>query len=346
VRITSGPTVAESDRGTNDLTVRWTTDVPADSTVEVAPLHPPYTRTVQQTDPVLDHTVTVRGLRAHTMHHFRVSSRAEGFRPAVSRDVVICTRASSPNLLTNPGFEAGTGASPRKPVTGWSTSGASLDMAASDGTWFWGLLPHSGQWLFEGAVNGSTADGCLYQRVAVTPGKDYTFSAWVETRMRENNTWKYDVWNNRDRLSHVRLGIDPQGGTSPTATRVQWTPRFYSHLRMSNVAKTAAAQSGYLTVFIEMKGSGGEWHLFGVDDCALTETPATPPEITVIRTQPDGDVALTVRSDVGANTTLEATEDFAEWRTLTNWLNASAETEVWDVEPPSHPRRFYRARTP
>ena len=33
--------------------------------------------------------------------------------------------------------------------------------------------------------------------------------------MRENDTWKYDVWNDRDRLSHVRLGIDPQGGTSP-----------------------------------------------------------------------------------------------------------------------------------
>jgi len=346
VRIISDPTVAESDRGTNDLTVRWTTDVPADSVVEIAPRHPPYTRTVPQTNLVLEQVVTLRGLRAHTMHHFRVSSRAEGLRPAVSRDLVVCTRASTPNLLANPGFEAGTGSSPRKPVTGWSTSGPSLDMAASDGSWFWGLPPHSGQWLFEGAVNSSTADGCLYQRVAVTPGKEYTFSAWVGTWMRENNTWKYDVWNDRNRLSHVRLGIDPQGGTSPTAARVQWTPRFYSHLRMANVGKTVVAQASLVTVFVEMKGSGGEWHLFGVDDCVLTETPATPPEIIAIQARLDGDVALTVRSDVGASTTLEGTEDFANWTALTNWLSQSDETDVWDPDAPAHRQRFYRARTP
>lgn len=169
---------------------------------------------------------------------------------------------------------------------------------------------------------------------------------WTKEILRENNTWEYDVWNDRNRLSPVRLGIDPQGGTSPTAARVQWTPRFYSHLRMANVAKTAVAQASFVTVFVEMKGSGGEWHLFGVDDCVLTETPATPPEIIAIQARRDGDVALTVRSDVGASTALEGTEDFANWTVLTNWLNQSDETDVWDPDAPAHRQRFYRARAP
>jgi len=46
-----------------------------------------------------------------------------------------------------------------------------------------------GSW--KAAVNGSTSDGYVYQRVAATAGWNYTFSAWVTTWPRENNTWKY-----------------------------------------------------------------------------------------------------------------------------------------------------------
>src|SRR5436309_15679492 len=67
------------------------------------------------------------------------------------------------------------------------------------------------------------------------------------------------------------LGIDPTGGTNAASPSVQWTPRIYSHRHYSNVARTAVAQSTNLTVFISMKGTGVEWHLYAVDDCILSQ---------------------------------------------------------------------------
>jgi hypothetical protein len=274
------PTVLEANRGTNSLKITWTTDVASDSLVEYAAENCPYTNSVYDATLTTGHTITITGLKENTMYHFRVKSSRSGYNPAISRDQVICTKNSSPNLLTNPGFEEGSGPSPRYPIPGWTTYG-SIDIKASDGSWFWGLPPRSGGWLLEGAVNGSTSDGGIYQRVPATPGAKYTFSAWVTTWMRENDTWKYDVWNNRNRLEYMRLGIDPYGGTNPNSGNIIWTPRMYSHLKYTNLAISATAASSYVTVFVSMKGDGGQWHLYGVDDCVLTaEVPCTPPSIT------------------------------------------------------------------
>ena len=345
VRLTTDPQVAESDRGTNQLTIRWATDVASDSTVEFAVDQPPYTHRVTETNLVWEHALTLTGLKSHALHHFRVRSASAGFRPAVSRDMVLCTRPAAPNLLANPSFELGSGTSPRRTVPGWSKSG-SLDLAASDTTWFWGLPAHQGDWLLEGAVNGSTSDAYVYQRVAVTAGRDYTFSAWVTTWMRENNTWKYDVWQDRGRLMTMRLGIDPTGGTSPTAASVQWTPRFYSHLRYANVAKRAVAQGGFITVFVHMKGQGGEWHLYGVDDCMLTETAAEPAQLGLPSRQPDGAVRFEVSGAVGRTNRVEFTENFLHWDPLTNLFQSSAPLPVVDPSAVLAPRRFYRVVTP
>ena len=69
--------------------------------------------------------------------------------------------------------------------------------------------------------------------------------------------------------SHA-LGIDLTGATNPSAATVQWTPRTYSHLRYTQLAKTVLTQSNAITVFVRMQGKGGDWHLYGMDDCVLT----------------------------------------------------------------------------
>jgi len=90
------------------------------------------------------------------------------------------------------------------------------------------------------------------------------------------------VWQDQNRLIYMRLGLDPTGGTNVNAGTVQWTPRMYSHRRSTTeysknwtqFAKRVVAQSTNLTVFIHMKGDGVQWHLYGVDDCALTHEEA------------------------------------------------------------------------
>lgn len=349
IRFISDPAVGEADRGSRTLTVRWATDQPSDSQVEWAPLHPPYTRRLHQTQLATQHAVTLDGLRAHTLHHFRVRSEAPGFKPAISRDFVICTQPATSNLLANPGFEIGSGGSPRKPVYGWTAMGStenSLDMAAADGTWFWGLKPRTGAWLFQGAANNSAADGCLFQRAPAVPGRHYTFSAWVCTSMRENDDWKYDVWQDRNRLSWVRLGIDPAGGSNPAAATVEWTPRFYSHRRFANAAHGATAQGDFLTVFVEMKGAGGQWHLFGVDDCVLTETAPSPPEFSAFEISTEALPRMTITADPGRTIVVESTSDFHSWETLANLANPTGIVEFSDPDPAREPGRFYRAHVP
>ncbi len=257
VKITSGPFVSETNRGTNLLTVVWTTDVPGDSRVEFAAGAPPYTGSNYVATLTTNHSVTLTGLLDHTMYHYQVASAAPGCRPGVSRDIVICTRNSTPNLLLNPGFEDGTGPSPRT-VTGWNTGGG-INLKGADGSWFFSLPPQSGSWFLQGAVNGSTSDGYVYQRVGgVQPGRTYTFSAWVTTWPRENNTWKYDVWYSRDRTIYMRLGIDPTGSTNPNSPTVQWTPRMYSHKHWTDLARTCGrpVHEHYRLCFHARRGRG------------------------------------------------------------------------------------------
>jgi hypothetical protein len=347
VQFLTAPAVAETERGSDQFVLRWRTDVPSDSQIEFAPGNPPYTGVVTDTNLVQDHILNLASLSPHTLYHLRATSAAPGRRPASSRDFVLCTRPTQPNLLVNPNFESGSGASPRKTIPGWTKLG-SLDMGMSDGTWFGELKPRTGQWLLEGALNGSRSDAHLYQRVAVTSGKRYTFSAWVCTKALEkiNNqvVEKYDVWNNRDRLIYVRLGLDPLGGANPNASSVRWTPRLYSHLHYSNPALSLQTSNAALTVFIQFKGEGVEWHLYGVDDCVLTETEPPPPRLIAPQFDPDGGFSCQVGSEAGGRVQVEGSVDLVTWRPLTNVMNATGLIRFSDSA--REPQRFYRAALP
>lgn len=149
------------------------------------------------------------------MYHFRVKSAASLYKTAVSRDVVACTINETPNLLGNPSFEEGTGASPRAIASPpWVTN---TDLKASSGNWFNGVPPYAGSWLAHCATNGSTFDAYVRQTVPAIPGVDYNFTLALYTVMKENNTEKYDEWKKEARLDYVKIGIDPTGGTDRTA---------------------------------------------------------------------------------------------------------------------------------
>lgn len=343
VRIPSDPYVPQVGRTTNQFRVTWTTDVPSDSKVEYAAEHPPYTAALIDPAMALNHSVTLTELQAHTMYHFRVTSTTTNRRPAVSRDFVICTRPAATNLLVNPSFEDGTGASPRSTIPGWTKTGGA-DIRTSDGSWFWSLKPTNGTWLLQGTVNGSASDANVYQRVSgVTPGGEYTFSAWVMTAMRENNAWKYDVWNSQGRLIYMRLGIDPTGGTNPTNATVQWTPRMYSHRHYTQLARTAVAQNTNLTVFISMKGDGGEWHNYGVDDCTLTREDI-PLRFEAPTLLPDRALQLTLLGRANRTNVIEASSTLTNWGAVTSVWNATGQKVITNPPPAGVSNRFFRAR--
>jgi hypothetical protein len=329
VRFLTQPTVTEGNRGTNSLRVLWSTDVASDSLVEFAAEHPPYARWAHDPQFVRTHSLLLTNLQPHTMYHFRATSAATNYRAAISRDVVICTRPIASNLLVNPGFEDGSGPSPRSTIPGW-TKGGSLDLRASDGTWFGSLPRRTGGWFLQGALNGGSSDAYIFQRVSgVTPGADYTFSAWVTTWPIENGEWKYDVWNAQGRLIYMRLGVDPTGGTNAAAASVQWTPRMYSHRRYSNLAKAAVAQGTNLTVFISMKGDGVQWHLYGVDDAVLTheDIPTRFESPTVLS---NGVFQATLLGRAHRTNVIEASTNFAQWLPVTNLLNTAGTTPFQD----------------
>lgn len=277
---------APADRGANSLTVRWTTDVAADSTVEYAAWNAPYTDAAYSSAKTTSHVLTLSNLLPNTMYHLRVKSATDGYRTGVSRDFVACTTTGTkPNLLVNPGFESATGGSPSNVVPGWTRSG--MDLKASTGNWFGDLPVYTGNWFLQGAINGSTVDAVVYQTVSgLTPGKQYNFTCALYSDMLENGGKdKYDVWNQSGRLDYMKIGIDPYGGNSPSSPNVVWTPRMYSHLHYTTIGFRATAQSSQMTVVISLSGRGGDWHLYGIDDCRLTEAEtadATPPSAPVV----------------------------------------------------------------
>jgi hypothetical protein len=346
VKITTDPFVAESNRLATALRVQWTTDVPSDSAVEYAGLNPPYTDRVFDPALTTNHSMLLTNLQPHTLYHFRVSSSATNYKTIVSRDIVICTQPLGSNLLANSGFEVGAGASPRA-LASW-VKGGIADIQQKDSTSFFSMPPRTGGWFCQAAVNGSTSDGYIYQRVSVTNGLDYTFSAWVTTWPRENGALKYDVWNSQGRLIYVRLGIDPTGGTNVNANTVQWTPRFYSHRRSTTdysknwtqVAKRAVAQSTNVTVFVHMKGDGEEWHLYGIDDCALTheEVPARFSDASVA----NGVFQARFTSKIGRTNYIERSTTLTNnWQPVATIISSNGVNVFQDST--NAPFRFYRA---
>jgi len=297
VRFLNDPQVAMADRGTRSITVRWDTDVSSDTTIEYGPWNANYTNVYYDSSLATSHVATITGLDPNTMYHFRVKCAASFYKAGVTRDLQTCTINETANLLGNPSFET----VPAPPPTHHRVIGApwvmgGMSAEAGDGAYFNSVPPYDGAWFLEPAVNGGSCNGWLYQTVPATPGVKYNFTAALYSVMKENSIEKYDVWYADRRLDYMRIGIDPTGGTDPTAPSVQWTPTMYSQQHWTNVGTQATATANNITVFVSYAGittMPNAWHIFGVDDCRLSAVSPAPISIAQLKgSTPDGPVSV------------------------------------------------------
>lgn len=269
-------------RTSDTATVSWTS-APAgsESYVEYSPNTTPYTNSKPDTSGTSNHTVTLTDLQPNTLYHCRVVTKAAGMRDGISRDFAFVTDPSTPNLLSNPGFESGAFGSWVK--IGAGDIGIRNYPAGGASGWFGGCKAHTGNWFLGGAGNGYNPIGGAYQRVAVTAGRLITLRAWL---------WTYqttDHGNAKDMIVWGRVGIDPTGGTDPSSGNLVWSgyataqdwylPR---NSKWIDMAVTATPTSGYATAFLQAGcDTAIEWTVWGWDDACMAQ--AEPPPTPVSR---------------------------------------------------------------
>ncbi len=132
---------------------------------------------------------------------------------------------------------------------------------------------------------GKPFDAAIYQQVAVTPGVTYSLSGWLvsfcggaatgagSTPCPYNANEPYDAPGQVYILK--MLGLDPTGGSDPTASTVQWVSDGRPHTvsGWSNLHLSATAQAMTMTVFARID-SPFTWHgNYGLID-AVTLVPA------------------------------------------------------------------------
>jgi hypothetical protein len=122
--------------------------------------------------------------------------------------------------------------------------------------------------------DGGTWTAGLYQQVQVTPGK------WYVARL----DWAAPNSPDIER----RVGIDPTGGTDPSAPHVVWGPSSWEVVRMPDLHAEAFSPGGTVTVFVwtHHPTSHGADQVF-LDAATLVQDPnRAPPEPTPTPTRP------------------------------------------------------------
>lgn len=253
VHITSGPTA--SSITSTSATITWTTDVPSNSRVDYG-LTNSYGQNVTDASYALSHAITLTGLLPGTPYHYKVTSARTSYNPAVSGDLTFTT-TTDPRVLRNPGFEDGTG------QTAWTRYGQ-FDSGGNSGIQsgnFFEIYPHSGTYFAGSAASWGTKNGGFYQRVTgFSAGQLWKFTAWVNTYNK--GSLPSDTNN--------RVGIDPLGGTNPTASTIVWSQRASTQYAWQQIGTAAVTATSALTFFIEAQQLlGVEWNLNAFDDCAI-----------------------------------------------------------------------------
>lgn len=164
-------------------------------------------------------------------------------------------------------FDTFYGSPPRQLPSGWNAFVLAGDLSYSqDVDTFWGA-PSLRMW-----SNGGTFKAGIYTQVAVTPGAGY----------RASISW--GAPNAPDTFGR-QLGLDPTGGTDPTASTVVWGPTHwgpgrilnYTNGQGPNIDVKARAQRDTMTVFFlaDHNRSTGD-NLIFVDAIALYPDESAP----------------------------------------------------------------------
>jgi len=111
---------------------------------------------------------------------------------------------------------------------------------------------HSGNLSQVWFTYGRQGLGGIQQSVPVTQGVFLKFTAWIQA-------WQCYNYDHCDggRLSdepsdmHLRIGIDPYGGTQVTSTNVTWSPEQEAYDRWVQFSVGAQSKSNVVTVFVQ-----------------------------------------------------------------------------------------------
>lgn len=117
----------------------------------------------------------------------------------------------------------------------------------------------------------------------------------------------------------------------------------YSHLRYTQLAKTAFAQSNAITVFVRMQGKGGDWHLYGVDDCVLTHEDI-PLRFAPSHALSSNRFEMTLLGKANRTNQLEVSTNLVDWRAGNVLFNRTGGVQIITGALTNVPARFFRAR--
>lgn len=123
---------------------------------------------------------------------------------------------------------------------------------------------------------GRMSLGGIQQTVSVKPGTWLKFTAYLQAWQCFNYGPDCDWGRKSDKPSdmHLRIGIDPYGGTQVTSTNVIWSPEQEAFDRWVQFVVVAQSQAGKVTVFTQ---GGATWDYARmnndvyIDDLALVE---------------------------------------------------------------------------
>ena len=259
-----------------DIIVYWTTDLESTSQVEYWLDGTQHVTTNEDTNPVTYHEVTISGLAEESEYHFQVWSKKSGYSDASSDEQTFFTLPAPGANLRNPSFEEGHGnTSPSlypwvqytlqidgfHPIDG--IVGPYPDSGSSK--WFADIQAYDGSYFIGAGANTAYKNGGVFQRIYVTPGDPYTFTAHYAT---------YRV-GGMERDTRVKFGIDPNGGVDPLSDDIVWWSgsSYTNDDQWHPAAITAVAGSGGVaTVFIDMRQRlPTAWHVIAADEAAFTK---------------------------------------------------------------------------
>jgi len=139
----------------------------------------------------------------------------------------------------------------------------------------------------------------MYQQVhGVVPGSLLEFSAWFETWMCfDYSQCDYGRVSDAPGDMHLRIGIDPTGGTVPTSTNVIWSPEAPAFDHWVKFSVQANALSDVVTVFTHSRAEWAYAHPNNdvyLDDASLIVV-GPPADFSIQPSQPELGQATTVQ---------------------------------------------------